>query len=241
MKLVTTMVLAAALLSGAVLAKDNAELDKLKGLAAMIGVDVKTLTFRDEHQKSISAKEFNVLVDNKRSFDIVKDAGVTVLVINKPEPDAQPTNKETATKRKSNPIETFPDFNLMSTQRQTLSLQDFEGKPTLFSFYYSTCIPCIQEVPVLNELKSQLNKQVNFMAITFEEMEVAKGFAAKYRFEWESMVGAEALVQQVGVPAYPAFVLLDANGAPLNVRIGNAKHNTVEALTQWMADSGVSL
>ena len=119
----------------------------------MIGVDVKSLQFQDDEKNEITAKEFNSLIGNNRSFDIIKISGATTLVIN-PVKSNKPTQKNKQDE-KSVVVSTksFPDFNLSTTSGKKLTLQNFQGKPTLLSFYYSTCIPCIQEVPVLNKLK----------------------------------------------------------------------------------------
>ena len=81
-----------------------------------------------------------------------------------------------------------------------------------------------------------MSKQVNFVAVTYEDLDVALDFSKKYNFEWDSMIGAEELVKKIGIPAYPAFVLLDDNGTPINARVGNANHNTVDALTKWIKE-----
>ena len=238
MKFFTQLILIVIFFSVPTFAEKNPELESLQSLADMIKVDVNSLQFQDDSNNEITAKEFNLLIGDNRSFDIVKIAGITTLVINPKKPKANKKQKE-----KNVVVSTkgFPDFNLSTTTGKELTLKYFQGKPTLLSFYYSTCIPCIQEVPTLNKLKSNLSEQVNFIAVTYEDLDVALDFAKKYNFEWESMIGAEKLIKKIGIPAYPAFVLLDDSGAPINVRLGNANHNTVDELTKWLIESGVSI
>jgi len=241
MKFITQLILVVIFYSNPTFAENTPELESLKSLADMIGVDVKSLQFQDDAKNEITAKEFNLLVGNNRSFDIVKISGATTLVINPIKSNAPTPKNKQEEKNLAVSTKILPDFNLSSTTGKKLTLKNFQGKPTLLSFYYSTCIPCIQEVPVLNKLKSALSKQVNFIAVTYENLDVALDFSKKYNFEWDSMIEAEELVKKIGIPAYPAFVLLDNSGTPINVRVGNANHNTVDALTKWIKESGVSI
>ncbi|GAA6204722.1 hypothetical protein NBRC116600_15190 [Thalassotalea sp. SU-HH00458] len=240
MKFITQLILVVIFYSSSTFAENNPELESLKSLADMIGVDVKSLQFQDDAKNEITAKEFNLLVGNNRSFDIVKISGEITLVIN-PMKSNEPTPKNEQEENVAVSTKSFPDFNLASTSGKKLTLKNFQGKPTFLSFYYSTCIPCIQEVPVLNKLKRALSKQVNFIAVTYEDLDVVLDFSKKYNFEWDSMIEAEKLVNKIGIPAYPAFVLLNKNGTPINVLIGNVNHNTVDALTKWIKESGVSI
>lgn len=241
MKLINKLILIIVLFSGAAFAENNPELDNLKKLADMIGVDFNSLRFQDDSKNEITVKEFNVFVSNQRSFNIVEISGVKTLVINPIESNESTAKNKQEDKNVVVATKTFPDFNLFSTKGNKLTLADFKGKPTLLSFYYSTCIPCIHEVPVLNKLKKNLNQQMNFIAVTYEDLETALGFSTKYDFKWDSIIAAETLIEQINIPGYPAFILLDKNGIPISSRVGNATHNTIEALTSWIEVSGVSL
>jgi cytochrome c biogenesis protein CcmG, thiol:disulfide interchange protein DsbE len=57
---------------------------------------------------------------------------------------------------------------LKTIDNKTITLDKLKGKPTLINFWFTTCKPCIEEMPVLNKIRQQLKDSVNFIAITYE-------------------------------------------------------------------------
>ena len=80
---------------------------------------------------------------------------------------------------------TLSDFSLLDLQGQTHTLKDYRGKVILVNFWASWCLPCIKEIPELNELKRKintelLNKKENESSITgFEILAINVGEAEK--------------------------------------------------------------
>ena len=60
---------------------------------------------------------------------------------------------------------------------------DLAGRPTLLSFFFETCVPCIKEVPVLNAF-ARKHAEYNYLAITFDPIADARRFVAQRKFEW---------------------------------------------------------
>ena len=51
-----------------------------------------------------------------------------------------------------------PKFSLKNIAGQELSLEKYKGKVVLLNFWASWCAPCIQEIPLLNELYTKTSR-----------------------------------------------------------------------------------
>ncbi|WP_194851870.1 TlpA family protein disulfide reductase [Nonlabens antarcticus] len=110
----------------------------------------------------------------------------------------------------------FTELQLLNSNK--IKLSDLEGKPTLLSFWFIGCVPCIKELPALESLKKKYGSKVNFVAITFNKKEQVKLFLAKRDFTYEHIVDAQKFVDEIGINTYPRNIILDKKG---NVQIIN--------------------
>ena len=51
----------------------------------------------------------------------------------------------------------------------SLSLSSLRGKPVLLIFWFTGCLPCVQENPLLSRMAEELDGQVHFVAMTMHE------------------------------------------------------------------------
>src|SRR6185437_10738112 len=57
----------------------------------------------------------------------------------------------------------LPDFSFKDINGNAISLQKLKGKPIVINFWFTACVPCIEEMPALNELKDKFkNSDVVF-------------------------------------------------------------------------------
>src|SRR5258708_5683255 len=54
------------------------------------------------------------------------------------------------------PPQTAPAINFTDDQARNLSLADFRGKVVLLNFWATWCVPCVEEMPSLNNLQAKL-------------------------------------------------------------------------------------
>ena len=54
--------------------------------------------------------------------------------------------------------------------------------------WFTSCALCIEEMPVLNELKSKYGEKFNFLSITFDSESKVKKFLEKHKFEFTHIV-----------------------------------------------------
>ncbi|UJP64893.1 TlpA family protein disulfide reductase [Mongoliitalea daihaiensis] len=114
----------------------------------------------------------------------------------------------------------YPITNAVTLDGRDLNIDDLKGKPTLINLWFTSCKPCIEEMPVLNKMKEEYNDKFNFLSITFESENKVKKFLQRFQFDFDHIVGSKELTKNLGFEAYPANLFLDKNGI-LRVIKGN--------------------
>ena len=131
------------------------------------------------------------------------------------------------------PGQAMPDFSA------TPSLKSFRGKPLLINFYTVNCAPCIKEIPKLNALK-HLNPDLQVLAITPDSPQEAAAYAEERRLSWPiATPGEDYLFNTFGIPAFPAFAILNAQGNLLSATYANQLggedgHATLSGISSWV-------
>jgi cytochrome oxidase Cu insertion factor (SCO1/SenC/PrrC family) len=126
-------------------------------------------------------------------------------------------------------ITRMPDFDLPDLAGKRVTSAGLRGRPTLVNFYFSTCIPCILEVEPLNAFAAS-RKDLNFLAITFDEPAEARAFVQRFGFRWRVVPDARDFIDKMTVNRYPMMALFDAQGRLLGTRAGGVK-DELEAAT----------
>ncbi len=86
------------------------------------------------------------------------------------------------------------------------------GKPTIINFWFTSCTPCIDEMPYLINLKKNFLNRVNYLSITFDDIEKVNGFLDKQNFPFEHITNAREQIENLGISSYPMTYILDNQG-----------------------------
>jgi len=136
------------------------------------------------------------------------------------------------------PITAIPPFDLRDLSGKRVTDVSLRGKPTLLSFYFAQCVPCILEVQPLNGF-AERHPNINFLAVTPDDPPTAREFVARYGFRWRVVPGARDFIDRVRVKQYPMMALFDAKGRLLGTRRGGARDeleaaNVAPQIQMWM-------
>ena len=112
----------------------------------------------------------------------------------------------------------FPDFKTLDNK--TIGINDLKGKPTMINFWFTTCLPCIAEMPVLNKIKDKFKDSVNFIAISYEESKKVSAFLLKHKFNFIQIADAEKFTNFLEMNSFPLNVFLDKYGKVVRVQGG---------------------
>jgi thiol-disulfide isomerase/thioredoxin len=106
----------------------------------------------------------------------------------------------------------FPIQDAMTLEGKKLSIDDLKGKPTLINLWFTSCAPCIEEMPVLNRMKEKYGDKFNFLAITHESKSLVDKFLKIKDFKFTHIVDSKKLTTDLGFKSMPVNLFLDKNG-----------------------------
>lgn len=111
--------------------------------------------------------------------------------------------------------ESAPDFTFVLLDGKTFHLGDHKGKPVLINFFASWCLPCREEMPVLEKMAQEYSqKGVIFLGIAIDDTEVKmKDFVAKYGVTFPVGLDKTAAIQKsFGIYGIPTTYFIDKQG-----------------------------
>jgi len=125
----------------------------------------------------------------------------------------------------------LPDLKLPDANGKMWSLADLKGRPVLLNFWATWCAPCVEEMPSLEKLASQVGKDAVVLAVSVDE-----DWATVRRFFLKgtplSVVWDETkeVPKKFGTEKFPETFLIDAEGKLRYYFINKRKWDSREAL-----------
>ena len=119
---------------------------------------------------------------------------------------------------------TTREFTLPDIKGETQSLSDYRGKVVLVNFWASWCMPCVQEMPELTQLKQHLAGQpFEILALNVGEGEKrVKHFAKRTSFDLPVLMDNSSKVfNEWKIEIMPTSFLIDASGRVRYRALGN--------------------
>ena len=112
---------------------------------------------------------------------------------------------------RANPYQRFIDQKGEVFPEELFGLSDID-KPRFVNFWFTSCMPCIKEIPDLNALKEEFGEHVDFVAITFNTQEQVDKFLENRPIDFEHITNQQVALGKYGVRSYPMNMLLDKDG-----------------------------
>lgn len=120
-------------------------------------------------------------------------------------------------------------LRLLSSDGRTVTLTDFQGKPTVVNLWATWCPPCRREMPVLQQAQAD-RPDVNFVFLNQgESASQVQAFLTAHKlplgnvlFDSRGEAGA-----QLGHRALPTTLFFDAHGRMIDTRIGELSRATL--------------
>ena len=111
----------------------------------------------------------------------------------------------------------LPAFALPDLQGQTVSTNRLLGKPVVVNLWFTTCGPCVAEMPALNRIRREkAASEIVFLALTFDKKEKVQVFLQKRAFAFRHVAGAQRYCDQF-TAGYPITLFVDRTGVVRSV------------------------
>jgi thiol-disulfide isomerase/thioredoxin len=124
---------------------------------------------------------------------------------------------------------------------KSFSLQDSKGKIRVLNFWFIKCAPCIQEMPLLNEIVEMYkNKAVNFIAIGTDDRNLIQEFVTQIPFNYNLVPSGKTFADSFGISAYPTHVVIDKKGIIRFIKTGitgNLKDELVNVIEKMLLEN----
>jgi thiol-disulfide isomerase/thioredoxin len=92
---------------------------------------------------------------------------------------------------------------------------DFESignKIIVLDFWFTTCAPCIKEMPEMNKLKEEYGtNNVAWFGVTYDDKEKVNRLLSKVQFDFTIVPNSQHLVDRFGIKFFPTTLIIDEN------------------------------
>jgi peroxiredoxin len=106
-----------------------------------------------------------------------------------------------------------PDFNLADLQGRQWSLKALKGKVVVLNFWYTSCPPCLEEMPQLNEITPMYaTDKVVFLALTFNDAQKVQTFLKTHEFSYNILPASKETDQQYKISGWPTSLVINKKG-----------------------------
>ncbi len=111
--------------------------------------------------------------------------------------------------------ESAPDFSLALFDGNSFQLDAYRGKPVLINFLASWCLPCREEIPILNQVYREYRQRgVAFVGIAVNDAEdKAREFVVKFDVSFPAGVDKTGEISDAfGLYGVPTTLFIDKEG-----------------------------
>lgn len=115
------------------------------------------------------------------------------------------------------------------------------GKPMLVNIWATWCRPCVEEVPLLLQLRAQAGDRLGIVGVLHQDLQgQALEFARQYGMHYPSVVDEDGTVLRAFGSGPPITLLIDATGKVRQVKRGQF-HSLAELRTAVSDALGLTL
>jgi peroxiredoxin len=124
----------------------------------------------------------------------------------------------------------MPYLSLKSISGEKIETKGLKGKVLVINLWFTTCHPCIAELPALNKLvKEYKDKNVVFLGLSTDTKEMLdRDFFPNYNFDFKIISGAGDIVEKIGHTGFPTTYIVDTKGKVIDAWIGGSTGKDAE-------------
>lgn len=114
------------------------------------------------------------------------------------------------------------DVPFDATDGRTASIADFEGLPLVLNMWATNCVPCVKEMPALDEVADELADRVQIIGVNvFDTPDDAAAFATDLGVDYPQFTDPNgALSTALAITGLPATAFFDSDGRLVELHQG---------------------
>ncbi len=125
----------------------------------------------------------------------------------------------------NNKLETAPDISLNIIDGSKVELQALQGKPLLVTFWATTCVTCVKEIPHLVKLYNDIGKEqleIIAIAMPYDPPNIVVELSERKNIPYPIAldINGEATRAFGDIKVTPTSFLIDAHGKVVQQNIG---------------------
>jgi peroxiredoxin len=120
----------------------------------------------------------------------------------------------------------MPYLSLTTISGEKIETQKLKGKVLIINLWFTSCHPCIAELPALNRLVNEYKgRDAVFLGLSTDTKQILDSyFFPNYKFDFTIVADAKDAVRQIGLTGFPTTYIIDKkgnvrdawNGGPIN-------------------------
>ncbi len=146
------------------------------------------------------------------------------LIIKRQEDSIKKVQKNTLFKQKA------PDFEAETITGEKVLLSELNGKVIVLNFWFTTCKPCVKEIPKLNrEFSNFKNNNFVFLSLCTDRKEKLEEFIKKTSLshDFKVIANAETIARKYKVFAFPCNMVISKDGIVKYINTGYSPNSVV--------------
>lgn len=123
-----------------------------------------------------------------------------------------------------------PDFSVMNLDGEFITLADVTGKPVLINFWATWCLPCLEEMPVIQSLHDRRGDEFHVVAVSDETLGPVSRYIERYEYTFPVYLDVDRSMHEAYLVQFmPTSLFLDAQGIVRGIHIGAMNEEQLEA------------
>ena len=116
----------------------------------------------------------------------------------------------------------MPYLSLQTVSGEKIETKDLKGKVIVINLWFTTCHPCITELPALNRLVEEYkNKNVVFLGISTDtKAMLGADFFPNYKFDFKIIAEGNEIVKNIGHTGFPTTYIINTKGSVADAWVG---------------------
>lgn len=114
------------------------------------------------------------------------------------------------------------EVSFTAADGSTTAVADFEGAPLVVNMWATNCVPCVKEMPALDEVATEMVGRLQIIGVNvFDTPQNAAAFAADLGVSYPQFTDPDGgLSTALAVTGLPATAFFDADGKLVDVHQG---------------------